>query len=89
MKSIPAQEIKRRGISAVDELLAEGPVQIIKQNQPRYVVMSLESYEGLMAGASAWDWLDRPLQTRRYASRSKIEIDAALEAERNAWDEGA
>ncbi len=51
--------------------------------------MSLESYEGLMAGASAWDWLDRLLQTRRYASRSKIEIDAALEAERNAWDEGA
>lgn len=30
MNSIPAQEIKRRGISAVDEALRQGPVHIIR-----------------------------------------------------------
>jgi transcriptional antiterminator len=34
MNTIPAQEIKRCGISAVDELLKNGPVHIIKNNRP-------------------------------------------------------
>jgi hypothetical protein len=29
MRTIPAREIKRRGISAVDEQLEEGPVHVI------------------------------------------------------------
>lgn len=48
MKMIAAQEIKRRGIAAVDDLLAQGPVQIVKNNRPRYVVFSEEEYEALM-----------------------------------------
>jgi len=40
MNSIPAQEIKRRGISAVDEALRDGPVHIIKNNRPSYVVLT-------------------------------------------------
>lgn len=40
MNSIPAQEIKRRGISAVDEALHNGPVHIIKNNRPSYVVLT-------------------------------------------------
>ena len=39
MKTIAAQEIKRRGIGAVDEALADGPVHIIRNNQPKYVVL--------------------------------------------------
>jgi len=49
MNTIPAQEIKRRGISAVDEILEKGPVHIIKNNQPRYVVLSEERYQELAA----------------------------------------
>lgn len=49
MKMIAAQEVKRRGIAAVDELLAEGPVQIVKNNRPRYVVISEKEYETLMS----------------------------------------
>lgn len=48
MNSIPAQEIKRRGISAVDEALRDGPVHIIKNNRPRYVVLSEERFEELL-----------------------------------------
>lgn len=48
MNTIPAQEIKRRGIGAVDELLARGPVHIIRENRPQYVVMTEERYQELL-----------------------------------------
>ena len=48
MNVIPAQEIKRRGIAAVDEALAQGPVHIIKNNRPQYVVLTEESYNELV-----------------------------------------
>ncbi|MFO1419648.1 MAG: prevent-host-death protein [Candidatus Competibacteraceae bacterium] len=54
MNSIPAQEIKRRGISAVDEALRQGPVHIIKNNRPQYVVLTEERFADLLeAQASA------------------------------------
>lgn len=48
MNSIAAQDIKKRGISAVDEALKEGPVHVIKNNQPKYVVLSEERYRDLL-----------------------------------------
>ncbi len=53
MKTISAYEIKRRGISAVDEQLKEGPVHIIKNNRLKYVVMDEASYEELIAEQEA------------------------------------
>jgi PHD/YefM family antitoxin component YafN of YafNO toxin-antitoxin module len=44
MNTIAAQDIKRRGISAVDELLVNGPVHVIKNNEPEYVVLKEERY---------------------------------------------
>ncbi len=35
MRTISAQEIKRRGISAVDDVLVECPVHVITRNEPR------------------------------------------------------
>lgn len=48
MNAIAAQDIKRRGITAVDDLLALGPVQIVKNNRPRYVVLSESDYGTMM-----------------------------------------
>lgn len=48
MRTISAQEIKRRGISAVDDMLVEGPVHIITRNEPRYVVMDECRYQELV-----------------------------------------
>lgn len=48
MNSIPAQDIKRRGISAVDEVLRDGPVHVIKNNRPSYVVLTEAAYAELL-----------------------------------------
>lgn len=48
MKTVAAQDIKRRGIAAVDEALKEGPVHVIKNNRPQYVVVSEERYQDLL-----------------------------------------
>lgn len=48
MNTLPAQEIKRRGISAVDELLEAGPVHVISNNRPKYVVLSEDRYRDLL-----------------------------------------
>lgn len=48
MNTIPAQEIKRRGIAAIDELIAKGDLHIIRNNQPQYVVLSENRYEQLL-----------------------------------------
>lgn len=48
MNAIPAQEIKRRGIAAVDDLIAKGDVHVIRNNQPQYVVLSEARYQDLI-----------------------------------------
>jgi len=48
MNSIPAQELKRRGIAAVDDLMAKGDLHVIRNNQPQYVVLSEERYQELI-----------------------------------------
>lgn len=48
MNSIPAQEIKRRGIAAVDDYIAKGDLHVIRNNQPQYVVLSEERYQDLI-----------------------------------------
>jgi len=48
LNTIPAQEIKRRGLAAVDDLIAKGDVHIIRNNQPQYVVVSEERYRELI-----------------------------------------
>ncbi len=48
MVTIAAQDVKRRGISAVDELLEHEPVHIVKNNRPTYVVLREEDYQVMM-----------------------------------------
>jgi PHD/YefM family antitoxin component YafN of YafNO toxin-antitoxin module len=48
MNAIPAQEIKRRGIAAVDDLIAKGDLHVIRNNQPQYVVLSELRYQELI-----------------------------------------
>jgi PHD/YefM family antitoxin component YafN of YafNO toxin-antitoxin module len=49
MNTIPAQEIKRRGIAAVDGLIAQGDVHVIRNNRPEYVVLTEARYQEMVA----------------------------------------
>jgi PHD/YefM family antitoxin component YafN of YafNO toxin-antitoxin module len=48
MNMIAVQEVKRRGMAAVDHLLDQGPVRIVKNNHARYVVMSEMDFDVMM-----------------------------------------
>ena len=49
MNMIAAQEIKRRGMAALDGMLASGPVRIVKNNRPRYVVITEADFDSMLA----------------------------------------
>ncbi len=93
MNAIPANDIKRHGILAVEHLLAKGPVHIIKRNHPVCVVLGEDEYERLTKAAQAntsvhsysvMEWFALP-PSGVYA---KEEIDGRLIAERDSWDKG-
>ena len=48
MRTIPAREVKRRGIGAVDEIIDEGQVHVIRNDRPMYVIMTEAQYEELI-----------------------------------------
>jgi len=86
--TITANEIKRRGISAVDDALLKGPVHVIQRNRPRYVILREEDYQRIahlpQARTALWDKLleGQPQTT----TRSKKEIDQQINEERGSWD---
>lgn len=48
MNTIPAQEIKRRGLAAIDDHIQNGAIHIIRNNRPQYVVLTEERYQNLL-----------------------------------------
>ena len=75
MNTIPAQEIKRRGIAAVDELIAKGDLHIIRNNQPQYVVLSQETLRRPArsgGGSRRWRASARRWQTSKPAVCSRF-----------------
>ena len=51
MRTIPAREIKRRGISAVDQWVKKEPIYVIKNDEPAYVILDRARYEELLDAA--------------------------------------
>lgn len=88
LNTLPAAEIKRRGLAAIEEGLKHGPVHILKRNKPTAVVLSEEDYQRLVGGQppsrpgmTALQWL---LAQPIAGKRDKAEIDAAL-ADQRSW----
>lgn len=86
--TLSVAELKRRGMSAIDEGLRRGPVHIVKRNKMAAVVLSEDDYLRLTnqklstpPGMTAIQWL---LAQPTTGKRSKTQIDADLQAER-AW----
>lgn len=53
MVTMPVQEIKRRGMSALNEQLDNGPVWVISNNMPKYVVMYSDMFSRMEDELSA------------------------------------
>jgi hypothetical protein len=89
MITLPASEIKRRGVAVLEEHIKNGPIHIIKNNQPACVVLSEEDYASLLSKArqpnesvNLWDLLDhRPWSGKR----TKKDIKNQLKGERDSW----
>ena len=45
MRTIPAREVKRRGIGAVDEMIDEGPMHVIHNDRPISVIITEAQYD--------------------------------------------
>ena len=90
MNTLTAAELKRRGMSAIEDGLRHGPLHLVKRNKPAAVVLSEEEYSRLRqkgtptspVGMSALQWL---LSQRSAGTRTKAQIDKALRADREAW----
>jgi len=64
LRSIPAREIKRRGISVVDEALRDGPVYVVKRDRLAYVILDEAQYKALLGA-----------QDEEYVARVKEALD--------------
>lgn len=64
MNTLPAQEIKRRGIAAVDEVIENGDVHIIRNNRLQYVIMTETRYQEL-----------REVQEEAFESRLRASLE--------------
>lgn len=49
VNTVPAQDVKRRGVRAIIEKLERGPVHILQHNRPTFVALSEESYQLLVS----------------------------------------
>jgi hypothetical protein len=88
MNTLPANELKRHGVIALEEGLKLGPVHIIKSNRPACVVLREEDFAQLTqkaapqtSGKSLWEWLEKPAT----GTSSRKTLDAWLEKERDSW----
>lgn len=93
MNILTNEQIKRRGIAAVEDALRHGPVHLIKRNRPAAVVMTETEFTRLTA-------LDKPKAGLRKRTSMEIflsddpggNLDAAglarrINEERNSWHE--
>ncbi len=56
--TMPMQEVKRRGLSALNKSLEQGPVWVISNNRPKYVVLFAEDFRRLSHDAFVRDCRD-------------------------------
>jgi len=89
MRTVPAAEIKRRGLAALTELIGQGPVHVVQRNRPACVVLSNADYARLLAAArpaapDIWSLVLAPPPPT--ATCGRAELDTALAEERGGWD---
>jgi hypothetical protein len=94
MQTIADNEIMSRGLAALEKMLDNGPVHVIKDDRLAYVVLTEAEYSRLKTRRASsagnrpqvWDvLLGTPAPS--LPRRSRESIDADLSAERDAWED--
>ena len=87
MNILPANEIKRHGVTAIEKKLKKGPVHVLKHNQPLFVVLTEEEYMLLTSQkTNAPSALLTMIAKPATGKRSRKNIDTQLKKERASWD---
>ena len=90
MNTIPAKELKRRGVAAIEELIDDGPVEVIKNNRPACVVLSMEQYMSIIKPKPVKHHSEKKSVSELFSMPAsgkckKNTIDARLKSERESW----
>lgn len=88
MRTISAAELKRRGVIALEELVDEGPVHVLRRNRPACVVLSEADYARLVGGTPGRERPDiwEILLAETTGERSREDLDRQIAEERDGWD---
>lgn len=55
IRTVPVGDIDKQGLAALDDILCEGPVHVIKEDRPTYVVMTEAHFAELVESQhAAW-----------------------------------
>ena len=88
MNTLSAVELTRRGVVAIEEKLALGPVHILKHNRPAAVIICESEYQNLIQkkissqNPNAASWI---IDYKAVGTRSKCDIDRQIREERSSW----
>src|SRR3954470_8289049 len=94
MQTISDSEISSRGLAALEKMLDNGPVHVIKDDRLAYVVLTEAEYSRLKTRRTSsagnrprvWDVL-LGAPAPGIPRRSRESIDADISAERDAWED--
>lgn len=83
MVTVPVPEIKRRGIGSFDESIAEGPLCLIRNNRPAYVLLSFDAFRELEDAATLARVAasEEDVRAGRTATGSADDLMAALDGD--------
>jgi hypothetical protein len=90
MNTLNAVDIQQRGMLAIEEALAFGPVHIVAGNKPAVVVLRESDYQALLPQNSiqhnntTFRWI---MDFKPSGMMSKKAIDIQITKERNSWDD--
>jgi PHD/YefM family antitoxin component YafN of YafNO toxin-antitoxin module len=83
---VAAQDVKRRGLIALEERLAAGPVHVVKRNRAVCVVLSQEDYRDLADQAASARLAQSLADVREGRVRTANASDILDEASNEAVD---
>lgn len=75
---VAAQEVKRRGVAAIEEKLKGGPVHVLRNNRPICVVLTEDEFAELVRDAER-GWLAESLNDLREGRVRKGSVQELLD----------